>query len=62
MQLQWNGDVLKAIDLINQAIKLDERCEFGYETLGTIEVQRLIFFLTLIILKFSSINKNISLY
>jgi len=40
LQLQWTGDVPKAIDLINQALKMDDRCEFGYETLGTIEVQR----------------------
>jgi import receptor subunit TOM70 len=40
LQLQWNGDVPKAIDMINQALKMDDRCEFGYEALGTIEVQR----------------------
>lgn len=40
LQLQWNGDVPKAIEMINQALKMDDRCEFGYEALGTIEVQR----------------------
>jgi len=40
LQLQWTGDIDKAVDLINQALKMDEKCEFGYETLGTIEVQR----------------------
>jgi import receptor subunit TOM70 len=40
LQLQWNGDVPKAIDMIRQALKMDDKCEFGYETLGTIEVQR----------------------
>ncbi|KAJ9594419.1 hypothetical protein L9F63_014144 [Diploptera punctata] len=40
LQLQWTGDIQKAIDMINQALKMDDRCEFGYETLGTIEVQR----------------------
>jgi import receptor subunit TOM70 len=40
LQLQRNGDVSKAIDMINQALKMDDKCEFGYEALGTIEVQR----------------------
>nr|CAD7575356.1 unnamed protein product [Timema californicum] len=40
LHLQWNGDVPKAIELISQALELDKKCEFGYETLGTIEVQR----------------------
>jgi len=40
LQLQWTGDIDKAVDMIKQALKLDEKCEFGYETLGTIEVQR----------------------
>lgn len=40
MQLQWNGDVDKAIAYIRRGIELDDKCEFGLETLGTIEVQR----------------------
>ena len=40
IHLQWRGDVGKATELIEQAIKLDEKCEFAYETLGTLEVQR----------------------
>jgi hypothetical protein len=32
----------KAVDLINEAIKIDDKCSFAYETLGTIEVQRYI--------------------
>ncbi|KAK0178203.1 hypothetical protein PV328_002176 [Microctonus aethiopoides] len=40
LQLQWTGNVDKAIDYINKALKCDDKCEFGYETLGTIEVQR----------------------
>ena len=40
LQLQWTGDIDKAVDMINQALKMDKKCEFGYETLGTIEVQR----------------------
>jgi len=38
--LQWKGDVTKAVNLIQEALELDEKCEFAYETLGTIEVQR----------------------
>lgn len=40
MHLQWNNDINKAIEYINEALKLDDKCKFGYETLGTIEVQR----------------------
>ncbi|KAB0798804.1 hypothetical protein PPYR_06684 [Photinus pyralis] len=40
LALQWTSDMKKAIDLISSAIQLDEKCEFAYETLGTIEVQR----------------------
>merc|ERR1712183_1203118 len=38
--LQAKGDVAKAVELIQSALELDEKCEFAYETLGTIEVQR----------------------
>lgn len=40
LQLQWNGDINKAIELIEKSIEIDDKCEFAYETLGTIEVQR----------------------
>ncbi|XP_034942853.1 mitochondrial import receptor subunit TOM70 [Chelonus insularis] len=40
LQLQWTGNVEKAVEYINKALELDDKCEFGYETLGTIEVQR----------------------
>lgn len=40
MQLQWNGDIDKALSYIRRAIEVDDKCEFGLETLGTIEVQR----------------------
>lgn len=40
LQLQWKNDVEKALKLIEEAISLDSKCEFAYETLGTIEVQR----------------------
>lgn len=40
LMLQWKGDIDKAVELMRKAIKLDEKCEFAYETLGTVEVQR----------------------
>lgn len=40
LYLQWNGDIQRALDLINRAIEVDDKCELAYETLGTIEVQR----------------------
>ena len=30
----------QAVELITRALEIDEKCEFAYETLGTIEVQR----------------------
>lgn len=41
--LQWKGDINAAVDLMKGAIKIDEKCEFAYETLGTVEVQRFAF-------------------
>ena len=38
--LQAKGDIAKAVELITRALEIDEKCEFAYETLGTIEVQR----------------------
>merc|ERR1712059_182069 len=38
--LQCKGDVSSAVSLITRALQVDEKCEFAYETLGTIEVQR----------------------
>ncbi|XP_043259662.1 mitochondrial import receptor subunit TOM70 [Colletes gigas] len=40
LQLKWKGDVNKGIEYINKAIQLDDKCEFGYEALATIEAQR----------------------
>lgn len=40
MQMQWNGDVAKAIAYMQQSIVIDDKCELAYETLGTIDVQR----------------------
>ena len=38
--IYFSGDISKAVDLITKALEVDEKCEFAYETLGTIEVQR----------------------
>lgn len=40
LYLQWNGDIQKALEYLNKAIEVDEKCELAYETLGTIQVQR----------------------
>nr|CAI5862280.1 unnamed protein product [Callosobruchus analis] len=38
--LQWKGEIEKAVELMKEGIKIDEKSEFAYETLGTVEVQR----------------------
>ncbi|TWW57524.1 Mitochondrial import receptor subunit TOM70 [Takifugu flavidus] len=40
LQLQWRQDLDIGLDLINKAIEIDNKCDFAYETMGTIEVQR----------------------
>lgn len=40
LNLQWKGDMNTAIQLLEKAIEVDEKCEFAFETLGTVEVQR----------------------
>ncbi|KAL5279699.1 TOMM70A family protein [Megaselia abdita] len=40
MQLQWTGNIEKALEYMEKSIEIDEKCELAYETLGTIEVQR----------------------
>lgn len=54
LQLQWKNDIAAAKEYIQNAIDLDDKCEFAYETLGTIEVQWYVLFiliyLTLLIL------------
>ncbi|XP_011860763.1 PREDICTED: mitochondrial import receptor subunit TOM70 [Vollenhovia emeryi] len=40
LQLQWNGNIDKTVEYIHKALKLDEKCELAYESLGSIEVQR----------------------
>lgn len=38
--LQWKGEIENAVELMRQGINLDDKCEFAFETLGTVEVQR----------------------
>lgn len=40
LQLAWKNDIEAAAGLMKEAIRLDPHCEFAYETLGTVEVQR----------------------
>lgn len=40
LKLQWKGDINAALLLLEKAIEVDDKCEFAYETLGTVEVQR----------------------
>lgn len=40
LHLQWSGDSEKAVKMMNTAIEKDPLCEFAYETLATVEVQR----------------------
>ena len=40
LRLQWQQDIEEAARLISQAIAVEEKCVFAYETLGTIEIQR----------------------
>lgn len=40
MCLQWKGDIAMAIELMEKAIEIDDKCGLAYETLGTVEVQR----------------------
>jgi hypothetical protein len=40
LQLQWKQNIEEAALLINKALEVDKSCEFAFETLGTIEIQR----------------------
>ena len=40
LALQSKQDVDKAVELVNEALEIDEKCDFAYETLATLEVQR----------------------
>lgn len=38
--LQWKGDIENGMKLLYEAIQVDDRCGFAYETLASVEVQR----------------------
>ncbi|XP_062577593.1 mitochondrial import receptor subunit TOM70-like [Saccostrea cucullata] len=40
LQLQWKQNIQEATSIINKAIELDPKCEYAYEVLGTLEVQK----------------------
>lgn len=40
LYLQWRGDMEKATEMMEKGITVDPKCEFAYETLASIEVQR----------------------
>ncbi|XP_022109352.1 mitochondrial import receptor subunit TOM70-like [Acanthaster planci] len=40
LHLSWKKDAEGAIAMIKKAMEIDSKCDFAYETLGTIEVQR----------------------
>ena len=40
LYLQQTGDVTKALEDMNKAVAIDVKCEFAYETIGQIEIQR----------------------
>uniref|UniRef100_A0A673H7I8 Mitochondrial import receptor subunit TOM70-like n=1 Tax=Sinocyclocheilus rhinocerous TaxID=307959 RepID=A0A673H7I8_9TELE len=42
LQLQWKQDLEMGLELISKAIEIDNKCDFAYETMGTIEVQRFV--------------------
>jgi import receptor subunit TOM70 len=42
--MTWKNEFDESIKMLNEAIKIDETCEFAYETLATIEIQRLVEF------------------
>lgn len=52
LQLQWKQDLEMGLELISKAIEIDNKCDFAYETMGTIEVQRFVMSLWLYWLNF----------
>jgi import receptor subunit TOM70 len=38
--MTWKNDLDMSIDMLNSAIVVDDTCEFAYETLATVEIQR----------------------
>lgn len=39
LKLQASGDISLAIKLLEQALEVDDKCQFAYEMLGSLEVQ-----------------------
>ena len=40
LYLQQTGDVTKALEDMNKAVVMDDKCEFAFETIGQIEIQK----------------------
>ncbi|XP_037572842.2 mitochondrial import receptor subunit TOM70 isoform X4 [Dermacentor silvarum] len=40
LHLQWTQDFEKAAEFMYKAIEMDDKCQFAYETLGSVQVQR----------------------
>lgn len=40
LQLQWKQDFDKAVQYLQKAIEMDDKCQFAYETFGSVQVQR----------------------
>lgn len=38
--MQWKQDVEAGVKFVQQAIDIDDKCDFAHETMGTLEVQR----------------------
>jgi import receptor subunit TOM70 len=38
--MQWHNEFDTSIQMLNEAIQIDDTCEFAYETLASIEIQR----------------------
>lgn len=38
--MTWKNEFDEAVKMLNKAIEIDNTCEFAYETLATIEIQR----------------------
>lgn len=42
--LSWKNSIIDAFDFLEQALKIDPKCDYAYETLGTLYIQSLVFF------------------
>jgi len=41
--LSWKNSISDAFDFLEQALKIDPKCDYAYETLGTLYIQSLVF-------------------